>query len=145
MSAAQAWTVERIRERRGGSMLALVGFEPVGVGEGRCVATMVARPDLLQPMGMLHTGAIVTLADAAATFAALTVTDPEATMEPERFPLAVQVSVNLVRNTREGMLSATAIARHPGRTTQVVETEVRDEQGRLLALATTTHVVVPGR
>lgn len=137
------WTVEAIRASRPGSMLEAIGFEPLEVGDGRCVAAMEVGPSVTQPRGLVHTGAFVTLADAAATYAALTVTDPEATWDLDRFPYAVQVSANVVRNTDRGRVTADARVVHRGRTMQVVETEVRDGQGRLLARVTTTHVVVP--
>ncbi len=138
-----SWTVDRVRERVPGTMLGLIGFTPTAIESGRCVATMEVHPHLQQPMGMLHTGAIITLADAAATYAALTLTDPDAAFSADRFPLAIQVSTNLVRNTDHGTLTADARVTHGGRTTQVVTTEVRDEEHRLLAVVTTTHLVVP--
>jgi uncharacterized protein (TIGR00369 family) len=57
-------------------------------------------------------------------------------------PLTIQISANLIRNTDHGRITATAEVVHSGRTTQVVQTTVTDEDGRLLAVVTTTHVVV---
>jgi uncharacterized protein (TIGR00369 family) len=124
-------------------MLGAIGFEPLEVGDGRCRAAMDSRPEVRQPLGLIHTGALVTLADATATCAALTVTDPGVTWDLDRFPYAVQVSTNVMRNTDRGRITAEARVVHRGRTMQVVETQVRDDAGRLLALVTTTHVVVP--
>lgn len=138
-----SWTLDRVRDRLPGNMLGLIGFTPIAIESGRCVATMEVHPHLQQPMGMLHTGAIVTLADAAATYAALTLTDADATFSADRFPLAIQVSTNIMRNTDHGTIIADARVTHGGRTTQVVTTEVRDEEQRLLAVVTTTHIVVP--
>ena len=62
---------------------------------------------------------------------------------PELFPLAIQLSANLVRNTGEGKVTAEARLTHRGRTTMVVGTTVRDARGRTLVVCTTTHVVLP--
>jgi len=128
-----------------GTMLDTIGVEPLGIEPGRCVAALDHKPHLSIGSGVFHAGTIVTLADSCATYAALTVTDPEATMDASRFPLAVQISVSLVRITDHGRVTAEARVVHGGRTTQVVETRVTDEQGRLMATVTTTHIVVPAR
>src|SRR5262249_7209611 len=99
-------------------------------------------PALAIRSGVFHAGTLVTLADSAATFAALTITDPDASMAPELFPLAVQLSTSVVRNTDRGRVTAEALVQHGGRTTHVVQTRVSDEVGRLLALVTTIHLVV---
>ncbi len=69
------------------------------------------------------------------------VVDPQGQVPPERFPLAVQLSANLLRNTSEGTITAEARPLHRGRTLIVVETEVRDATGRRLVVVTTTHLV----
>jgi uncharacterized protein (TIGR00369 family) len=136
------WSAEIIRANNEGRMIGATGIDPCHIDVGRCIATMAHRKDLTQPMNIFHGGAIVTLADAAATCAALTLTDPEATRNPALVPLTIQISANLIRNTDHGRITATAEVVHSGRTTQVVQTTVTDEDGRLLAVVTTTHVVV---
>ncbi len=63
---------------------------------------------------------------------------------PDKFPLTVQLSANLIRNTDRGTLIAEALPIHKGRTTVVIQSTVKDEQGRLLATVTATQIV-PGR
>lgn len=137
------WSPEAVRATNAGTMLDAIGFDPLEISPGRCVAAIDFRPDLTQPMGIFHGGAILTLADAAATYAALTLTDPDMVRAPGRVPLTVQLSANFVRNTDRGRITATAEVVHAGRTTQVVQTTVTDNEGRLLAVVTTTHVTVP--
>jgi 1,4-dihydroxy-2-naphthoyl-CoA hydrolase len=124
------------------SMLGTIGFVLQEMAAGRCVGAIDFSPALTQPQGLFHTGAILTLADSTASIAALTVTDPEGTLAPDKFPLAIQLSVNLVRNTNHGRITSESQVVHGGRTTQVVETQVTDDEGRLLAKVTTTHLVV---
>jgi len=124
-----------------GTLVERLGIRTLELGDGRAVGEMEFRPDLCQLTGLLHAGAILALADTIATTAAMTVVNPEGDFDLSRFPLAIQISANLVRNTDGGKITAEAVATHRGRTTMVVETKVRDEGGRLLALTTTTLLV----
>ena len=106
------------------------------------VAALDFRPGLRQLTGVFHAGAILGLADTAATYGSMRVVDPSGEVTGGKFPLSVQVSANLLRNTGEGTITARARPLHRGRTMIVMETEVRDEQDRLLATVTTTHLVL---
>lgn len=57
------------------------------------------------------------------------------------FPLTLQLSVNLIRNTNRGTLTAEARIVHRGRTTIVVEVKVRDQEGKLIASLVATQLV----
>ena len=81
------------------------------------------------------------LADETATVAAMWETNPTADFKPESFPLTVQLSVNLIRNTNQGTITAEAHIIHRGRTTMVIEVKVHDEQERLLATVVVTALV----
>ena len=65
-------------------------------------------------------------------------TNPTAELRPELFPLTLQLSVNLIRNTNQGVLTAEAEIVHRGRTTLVVDVRVTDDCGKLVAKLTAT-------
>jgi uncharacterized protein (TIGR00369 family) len=134
--------LDQIRERARGTMLETVGYQVLEVNDKHALAEMEFRPEVQQLTGLFHTGALLTLADSTATAACIHAVDPSGAWDPARFPLAVQLSANLIRNTNAGKVTAEARLVHRGRTTMVVETTVRDEQGRLLVLVTTTHLVL---
>jgi uncharacterized protein (TIGR00369 family) len=138
-----AWTLEAVAALIPGTMLQTIGFQPLEIDKGRFVAAIEHRPNLAIRTGFLHAGTLVAFGDSCATFAALTVTDPDATNEQRFFPLAIQLSANVIRNVDRGRITGEARVIHGGRTTQVVETKITDSQGRLLATLTTTHIVVP--
>jgi uncharacterized protein (TIGR00369 family) len=102
------------------------------------VAQLDFKPELAQLTGLFHAGAIIALADETATAAAMWETNPSGELQPELFPLTLQLSVNLIRNTNRGTLTAEAQVVHRGRTTIVVEVKVTDEQARLLAALVAT-------
>ena len=59
--------------------------------------------------------------------------------------VTAQVNIHLMRKTAGGTVRAEARWVHKGRRTMVVETRVHDEQGKLLMLMTSTHLVrTPG-
>jgi uncharacterized protein (TIGR00369 family) len=116
-----------------GTMIEAHGTRFLTAGNGRAVARLDFKPALAQLTGLFHAGAIIALADETATAAAMWETNPTGDFRPELFPLTLQLSVNLLRNTDRGTLTAEATIVHRGRTTLVVEVQVRDERARLIA------------
>ena len=123
----------RIGEWGRGTMIGGHGTRFVSAGEGRVVARLDFKPELTQLTGMFHAGAIIALADETATAAAMWETNPTGEFRPELFPLTLQMSANLIRNTNRGSLVAEAEIVHRGRTTMVVDVRVSDERQRLIA------------
>lgn len=136
--------IEAMEQRARGTMLEMTGFRLREVSDQRTVAEMAFRPELQQLTGLFHTGALLTLADSTATIAALHAVDPSGEISRSTFPLAIQLSANLIRNTGGGTVTAQARILHRGRTTMVVETTVLDEHDRTLVIVTTTHLVLGG-
>ena len=126
----------------GSNFLTTLGIRLTELTPEHAVAEMDFRPELQQLTGVLHTGALLSLADTTATYASMRVVDPSGASSDPRFPLAVQISANLVGNVREGTVTAESRPIHRGRTMIVVETTVRDSDGRLLATVTTTHLAL---
>jgi uncharacterized protein (TIGR00369 family) len=116
-------------------------IEMLHAGEGRAHGRLSFKPHLRQLTGLFHAGAIMTLADTTATAAAMWDVNPGGELRPELFPLSIQVSTNLIRNTDSGALSAEAELVHRGRSTIVADVRVLDDQSRLIAKATVTLLV----
>ena len=127
-------------EWRRGTMIESHGTRFVAVGEGRAVAELDFKPALTQLTGLFHAGAIVAFADETATAAAMWATNPSGELRPELFPLTLQLSVNLIRNTNRGTLTAEARIIHRGRTTLIVEVDVLDDRRRLIARLVATQL-----
>jgi uncharacterized protein (TIGR00369 family) len=123
----------RITEWGRGTMIGSHGTRFVSAGQGRALAQLDFKPDLTQLTGLFHAGAIIALADETATAAAMWETNPSGEFRPELFPLTLQMSANLLRNTDRGTLVAEAEIVHRGRTTLVVDVRVSDDRQRLIA------------
>jgi 1,4-dihydroxy-2-naphthoyl-CoA hydrolase len=133
---------ERLNERAKGTNIEARGTRFVHVSAESAVAELTFRPDLAQLTGLFHGGVILSLADETATACSLATLMPDGTWDPGKFPLTIQLSANLIRNTSAGKLIAEAIPVHRGRTSMVMQTTVRDEQGRVMAVVTATLLVV---
>jgi uncharacterized protein (TIGR00369 family) len=128
----------KFNEWKRGTMIEAHGTRFISAGQGRAVAQLDFKPELAQLTGLFHAGAIIALADETATAAAIRETNPSGELQPDLFPLTLQLFVNLIRNTNRGTLTAEAQVVHRGRTTIVVEVKVTDEQARLLAALVAT-------
>ncbi|HYB42927.1 MAG TPA: PaaI family thioesterase [Candidatus Methylomirabilis sp.] len=144
MSAAGRDWAEEFNSRIGGTMIAAHGTRFIEVSADRAVLELDWRPELTQMTGLFHAGSIISLADEACTALASAHTMGEAGWDPAKFPLTIQLSANLIRNAGSGTLTAEARPLHKGRATVVVQSTVKDGQGRLLATITATQIV-PGR
>lgn len=113
----------------------------VEAGSDRVLVELPVHPGLYTPHRYIHAGVMISLADTAATLAAMAAY--RGALEPEQFPLAVSISSQIVANIQDGLLLAEATVPHPGRTLMAASTRVTDGDGRLLALVNSTHFVRP--
>mgnify|MGYP002783536560 FL=1 len=108
------------------------------VGEGRVVIEQTVDPTLFNPMGQLHGGAIVALADTAMGYGCVAHLPEDA-----RAFTTIELKSNFLGTATEGTLVATATPVHLGRTTHVWDCEVvHRESGRRLALLRATQLLV---
>ena len=106
-------------------------FEP-----GLARVSMIVSSALHNPAGTLHGGVYCDLADMAmgiAFFSSLADGEAMTTLE---------LKINFLRPIVNGTISAEARVVHRGKTTGLIECDVRDEQNRLLARATSTCFVL---
>jgi len=133
---------QRLNARAKGTNVEARGTRFLEISTDRAIAELPFRRDLAQLTGLFHGGVILSLADETATACALATVMPDDEWDPEKFPLTIQLSANLIRNTNAGKLIAEAIPLHKGRTSMVLQTTVRDDQGRVIAIVTATLLVL---
>lgn len=126
----------------GGNVIIALGLRPLEASAERVVMEMPMSANVRQGTGVFAAGALMQLADVAATMLCQRASGstPE---DPKPFPLSVQISINLLKNTNSGKATTESLIVHIGRTMTVVESKVRDDGGRLLCIVTSTHVA-PG-
>jgi uncharacterized protein (TIGR00369 family) len=116
----------------------LMGIAIEAVTPEKVVASMPVRPELCTTGGVCHGGALMAFADtvgAIGTVANLPAGARTTTIESKtNFMGAAPVSTRV---------TAESIPLHRGRTTQVWQTTIRSEEGKLVAVVTQTQMVLP--
>jgi uncharacterized protein (TIGR00369 family) len=116
----------------------LMGVELKEVTPDKVVAGMLVRPDLCTAGGVCHGGAFMAFADtigAVGTIMNLPANARTTTIESKtNFMAAAPVDTRVI---------AESVPLHRGRTTQVWQTTIKTEAGRLCAVVTQTQMVLP--
>lgn len=101
------------------------------------VLTLDWAPSLCTANGVLHGGAIMALADSAGGACAFLNLPADALGTA-----TIESKTNFLGAVRGGSATATATPLHRGGTTIVIETSVRDANGKLVAKVTQTQIVI---
>jgi uncharacterized protein (TIGR00369 family) len=96
------------------------------------------RDDLCTAGGVLHGGALMTLADSVGAVCAFL------NLPSGAGTATISSSTNMLRAVREGLVTATARPLHAGRSVIVVQSELRDSAERLVAQVTQAQAVLGG-
>src|ERR1700683_3230239 len=116
----------------------LKGIAFVEADKDRVVARMLVRPDLCTLGHIIHGGAIMAFADSVGA-AATVINLPE----DAKGTTTIESKTNFIGSAREGMtVIATATPVHRGRRTQVWQTRLETEEGKLVAVVTQTQMVL---
>lgn len=102
----------------------------------RVCATMPVSSKVHQPFGILHGGASVVLAETVASIGAALNID----LSHQR-AVGLEINANHIRSKRDGVLTAVATPLHLGRSTQVWQINIHDEQDKLICTSRCTLAV----
>ena len=119
-----------------GSFISFLGIEFLDYGDNFIEARMPIG-NKLQPMGLLHGGASLALAETIASGGSYLHVDPE-----KYNVFGLQVSASHISTMSEGMLFARAEIIHKGRSTHVWDVEMKNETGKLISVSRVTVMVV---
>jgi acyl-CoA thioesterase len=114
----------------------LLGFEVVEKTPGRVALRLRFQDKFLQALGRVHGGAIFALADHASGWAAVT------TLRPGYRCATLEMKINYIAAVHDEDLIAEAMVVHSGRTSIVIEADVKTEAGRLVAKTLATFAVL---
>lgn len=98
--------------------------------------TVAWREDLCTTFGAMHGGALMATADSVGAICAFLNLPAGATTS------TIESKTNFFRGVREGTVHTVSKPLHVGRTTIAVQTELRDDRDKLVALVTQTQVVL---
>lgn len=123
-----------------GTMMETLDIRFTEFGDDWLRGTMPVDHRTQQPFGLLHGGASVVLAETLGSSAALLTLDVE-----KEVAVGLDINANHIRGVRGGIVTGTAKAMHLGRTTQVWEIRIEDEEARLVCLSRLTMAVIASR
>ncbi|MFC7176671.1 PaaI family thioesterase [Halosegnis marinus] len=106
---------------------ALLGFEPVAMEPGSVTLEMEASPRFANPMGTLHGGVLCDLGDAAMGYSYAS------TLSEEESFTTLELDVKFLKPVWKGTLRAEGNVVKGGRTVGLVECDVTDAEGSLVA------------
>jgi len=123
-----------------GTLMETLGITYVSSTPGTFAATMPVGPPTHQPMGLLHGGATVALAESVGSAGSAMLIDLDT-----QGVVGIEVNTNHIKGLRSGLVTATGTLMHQGRTTHVWDIRVTDESGALVALCRITNLIITKR
>ena len=131
-------TIEELNQRGKNTLSDFLGIEFTKITADSLTATMPVTDRAKQPMGILHGGANVVLAETVASTAANCVIDLA-----KFYCVGLEINANHIRSVREGIITAVTHRIHLGRTTQIWLIDIFNEQGKQTCVSRMTASVVP--
>ncbi|MCG8530869.1 MAG: hotdog fold thioesterase [Desulfovibrionales bacterium] len=106
------------------------------IGDDFIRATMPVDHRTKQPMGLLHGGASVVLAESLGSIAS------NLSLDGGRHSVGLEIKANHIKSVRSGRVEGVARPVHLGKTTQVWDIEIKDEPGDLVCTSRLTMMVL---
>jgi 1,4-dihydroxy-2-naphthoyl-CoA hydrolase len=132
----QELTINQLNNATKGSLLEQLGMEFTLVEEGKVEAIMPVDSRTIQPVGILHGGATIALAESVAGLGS-------DILCPEGFhAVGMQLNVNHLSSPRSGKVKAVGKLLHRGKRSHVWQVEVHDDDSRLVSVVTVTNLII---
>ncbi|WP_417878935.1 hotdog fold thioesterase [Vibrio sp.] len=128
-------TLERLNATSRNTLMEHLNIEYVEITDNSISATMPVSCITHQPMGLLHGGASVVLAETLGSLAANMCVDDNA------YCVGLDINANHIRAKRNGVVTGKTWPIHIGVSTQVWQIEIVDEEQRLLCTSRITMAV----
>ncbi|MCC5791068.1 MAG: hotdog fold thioesterase [Legionellaceae bacterium] len=133
----KSYSLDEINARGEGTMSAFLGIEFRQITEDSLVATMPVTVRSRQPLGILHGGANVVLAETLASTAANLVVDIS-----KQYCVGLEINANHLRSVREGEVEAVTRPIHLGKSTQVWEIQIYTAEKKISCISRMTAAVL---
>ena len=130
-------TLAQLQELGSSGFPGLLGIEFEETGGGFVRAQLALEEKHMAPNGYLHAGTVVALADSACGYGCIASLPDGATGFT-----TIELKTNFLATALEGTLRAESRLVHGGRTTQIWDATISDEQGKTLALFRCTQLLL---
>jgi len=129
-------TAEQLKDLAAETMVAHLDIEITEIGDDYIKGTMPVDHRTRQPMGILHGGASVALAETIGSYAAYMA------VEPGSQCVGLEINANHIRSVKSGQVTGTARPLHLGRSTQLWDIRITDAQGHLVCVSRLTMAIL---
>lgn len=120
------------------TLMETLNIEFTEVGDDFLIARMPVTPRVHQPDGVLHGGASVALAESVGSAGAFVFLNSK-----DIIIRGIEIAANHVKSVRDGYVYAHASILHKGRTTQLWQIKITNEEGDLVSLVKLTTLTLP--
>lgn len=135
-----AVTLEKLNALSANTMVAHLGIEYTRIGDDFLEARMPVDHRTQQPLGLLHGGASVTLAETLGSVAATCCVNTTV-----QYCVGLEINANHIKSVREGFVTGTARPIHIGKRTQLWEIRIVNEKQELVCISRITLAVLDKR
>lgn len=129
--------LDALNHQSKGTMVEYLGIEIIEMGDDFVKAKMPVDHRTKQPMGLLHGGASVVLAESLGSMAANLCLDIS-----KEYAVGLDINSNHIKSVREGFVTGIAKPIHLGSKTQVWEIKIYDENDKLINISRLTMAVL---
>ncbi len=129
-------SLTRLNQTSENTIIALLGIKYTQVGDNFLQATMPVDSRTHQPLGLLHGGASVVLAETLGSLAG------NLAVSENKICVGLEVNANHLRSVKTGTVTGTATAIRIGRTVQVWQIEIHNEKQQLICTSRLTLAVI---
>lgn len=120
------------------TLMETLNIEIIDFGDDYLIAKMPVNPRVCNPDGVLHGGATAALAESVGSFASHIFIDTETF-----FVRGTEITANHLKSVTEGFVYARATFLHKGRTTQLMDIKVTDENDNLVSVCRLSTISLP--
>jgi len=132
------YALAELNNRPSNHIGALLGIQFTEITDDYLAATMPVDDRTRQPLGILHGGASVVLAETVGSIASNLIVDPE-----KFVGVGLEVNANHLRPVKDGMVKAICRPLHIGAKTHVWDIKLYNEQEKLTCISRLTVAIVP--
>ncbi len=129
--------IEELNKTSQNTLMETLGIEYMETKEGYVKAKMPVNEKTLQPMGILHGGASLALAETIGSLGSVLLVDMN------KYDVrGANISANHVSAATKGFVYGEAKIIHRGRNTHVWNIEIKNEDGKLVSVSRLTNMII---
>lgn len=129
-------SLELLNQRGSNTLAEHIGIEFIEIGNNYLMATMPVDHRTKQPIGIIHGGASCVLAETVGSTAA------NICVDADYYCVGLAINTNHLKSVSSGKVIAKALPIHIGRSTQVWNIDIVDDQQRLISVTRLTLAVL---